>query len=110
MTYSVSKAMYVLWPSYVFSPFSKSRRSSDFKRQDENTTAFMVEDELSAEQPNNAEGTGLPGTNDQVKLTLIHAFLLPLATCKNLPGQAALRMGLSPAHPSEGRHPEPNGS
>ena len=63
MTHSVSKAMYVLWPSYVSSHLPKSRRSSDFKRQEENTTALLVEDELSAQQPNNTEGTGLPGTN-----------------------------------------------
>lgn len=70
----------------------------------------MVEEELSPEQPNNAAGIGLPSINDQVKLPLIHAFLLPLVTCQNLPGQAARGMGLSPAHPSEGQHPEPNGS
>lgn len=96
------QGMYVLWPSYVFSHLPKSRRSSDFKRQEENTTALLVEDELSAQQPNNTEGTGLSGTNDQVKLTLIQAFLLPLATCKNPPGQAALtKAGFIPS--SEGQ-------
>lgn len=65
MTHSASKPMYVLQSSYVFSHIPKSRGSTDFKKQDENTTAIMEEDELSTEQPNNAEGTGFPVTNDR---------------------------------------------
>lgn len=51
---------------------SKSSWSIDYKRQDKNTTglALMVQDELSAEKPKNAADTGIPVTNDQVKLAL----------------------------------------
>lgn len=57
----------------------------------------MVEDKLSTEQPKDAEDTGLPVTNDQVELAVIHSFRLPLATCQNLSGQPALmRNGVAP--------------
>lgn len=61
------------------------------------------QDELSTEKQNNAADTGIPVTNDQVKLPFFPPLLADSGHLSNLFGQAALKgLGLPPAHPPGG--------
>lgn len=73
-----------------FSPSPVGPLISKGKTKTPQPWPLIVEDELSTEQPHNAEDTGVPVSADQVKLALTPSFPLPRATGQNLSGRAVL--------------------